>query len=52
MVVPLFTVVESVIFIDTVVPVSPNYTMDTIGTIAVMTGWLSNTFADVSLTVQ
>lgn len=37
----------SLVFIGTVLPVSANYTVDAIGMIAVMTGWLSKAFRAV-----
>lgn len=43
-VVPLFTDVSSLVFIGTVLPASANYTVEAIGMIAVMTGWLPKVF--------
>lgn len=42
----------SLVFIGTVLHGSSNYTVDAIGIIAVMTGWLSRTFVAVFLSIH
>lgn len=49
---PLFTVVQSLVFIVALLPVSANYTVKAIGMIVVMTGWLSKAFRAVFLKVR